>query len=255
MAEIDVIKNGAVTWITLNRPKAMNAITNAMHHALHDAFSEFSSDASQRIAVITGAGDRAFCAGSDLIEGLDNDYPNSGYAGLVERFDLKKPLIAAVNGFALGGGFELALCCDIIIASENASFGLPEPLVGAVALGGGLHRLPRQIGLKQAMGLILTSRRVSAAEGLRMGFVNEVVTAVDLTKVVEGYCADILKGAPLAIEASKMVARRGLAEDSLQTALSAQPDYPEFQKWKHSSDAMEGIRAFADKRSPNWTGK
>ena len=101
MAEIDVTKDGAVTRITLNRPKAMNAITNAMHHALHDAFSDFSAHESQRVAVITGAGDRAFCAGSDLIEGLDNEYPNSGYAGLVERFDLKKPLIAAVNGFAL----------------------------------------------------------------------------------------------------------------------------------------------------------
>ena len=255
MAEIDVTKDGAVTRITLNRPKAMNAITNAMHHALHDAFSDFSADESQRVAVITGAGDRAFCAGSDLIEGLDNEYPNSGYAGLVERFDLKKPLIAAVNGFALGGGFELALCCDIIIASENASFGLPEPLVGAVALGGGLHRLPRQIGLKQAMGLILTSRRVSAAEGLRMGFVNEVVRFADLTPTVDEYCQDILKGAPLAVEASKMVVRRGLAEDSLQTALQAQPDYPEFEKWKHSADAMEGITAFAEKRKPNWTGK
>ena len=255
MAEIDVTKDGAVTRITLNRPKAMNAITNAMHHALHDAFSDFSADESQRVAVITGAGDRAFCAGSDLIEGLDNEYPNSGYAGLVERFDLKKPLIAAVNGFALGGGFELALCCDIIIASENASFGLPEPLVGAVALGGGLHRLPRQIGLKQAMGLILTSRRVSAAEGLRMGFVNEVVSVADLAPTVDEYCQDILKGAPLAVEASKMVVRRGLAEDSLQTALQAQPDYPEFEKWKHSADAMEGITAFAEKRKPNWTGK
>ncbi len=233
----------------------MNAITNEMHNLLDKAFDDFAADTTQRIAVISGAGDRAFCAGSDLKDGIGKHYPRGGYAGLIERFDLSKPVIAAVDGFALGGGFELALACDLIIATNRASFGLPEPLVGAVALGGGLHRLPRQIGLKQAMGLILTSRRVSADEGYRMGFVNEVVPHDRLEETVSGYCKDILKGAPIAIEASKMTVQRGLSEDSLKEAMKAQESYPEFTTWRKSEDAIEGIKAFAKKRKPQWTGR
>jgi len=130
LSEHIVISNeGPVTRITLNRPGSMNAITPDMHRALDKAFDAFAADDSQRVAVVTGAGDKAFCAGSDLKSGLGKDYPKGGYAGIGNRFDLNKPVIAMVNGIALGGGFELALACDLIIASSKASFGLPEPLV------------------------------------------------------------------------------------------------------------------------------
>jgi enoyl-CoA hydratase/carnithine racemase len=156
---------------------------------------------------------------------------------------------------ALGGGFEVALACDVIIASENASFGLPEPLVGAVALGGGVHRLARQIGLKQAMGMILTSKRVSASEGLRLGFVNEVVPAEELLAATKRFCAEILKASPMSIRASKETVMRGLDETGVAEAMRNQSGYPAFAEWQKSDDAKEGPRAFAEKRSPNWTGR
>ena len=249
-----------VLTITLNRPQLMNALHKEMHAELQTAFDAFAADPAQRICVITGAGDRAFCAGSDLkaaAQAADisaGGYPKNGYAGLIERFDLNKPIIAAVNGVALGGGFELALACDIIVAADQASFGLPEPLVGAVALGGGVHRLARQIGLKQAMGMILTGRRVSAAEGLRLGFVNEVVVAAALDETVERWCAQILRCAPLAIQASKETVMRGLDETSLASAIRNQQDYPGFATWLKSEDTVEGPRAFAEKREPRWRG-
>ncbi len=252
-ASLRIEKTGAITRMTLNRPEAMNALLPETHDALHDAFNDFGKDTSQLVCVITGAGDRAFCAGTDL-KALEDyrPYPASGYAGIVERFDLDKPVIAAVNGFALGGGFELALACDIIIASETAKFGLPEPLVGAVALGGGLHRLPRQIGLKRAMGMILTSRMISAATALEYGLVNEVVPPEALMTCVQSWCDDILRASPASIRASKQTLRRGLDEDSLATALKQQASYPAFQDWQRSPDAIEGPRAFAEKRAPKW---
>jgi enoyl-CoA hydratase/carnithine racemase len=246
-----------VTKITLNRPEVMNAINSAMHHELQGAFDTFAADSEQFICVVTGAGERAFCAGSDLkVAARDGhrDYPKSGYAGLIERFDCYKPIIAVVNGVALGGGFEVALACDIIIASETASFGLPEPLVGAVALGGGLHRLARQIGLKQAMGMILTSKRVSAAEGLRLGFVNEVVPAADLQAATARWCAEILRASPMSIRASKETVMRGLDESGVEAAMKNQSGYPAYAAWALSEDAREGPRAFAEKRAPNWKG-
>ncbi|HLZ83959.1 MAG TPA: enoyl-CoA hydratase-related protein [Caulobacteraceae bacterium] len=253
---INFEKSDRVTTITLNRPAVMNAINPEMHAELQAAFDDFAADPDQFVAVVTGAGERAFCAGSDL-KVLDRHgrYPKNGYAGLIERYDLVKPVIAAVNGLALGGGFEIALACDVIIAAETASFGLPEPLVGAVALGGGLHRLPRQIGLKQAMGLILSSRRVSAEEGFRMGFVTEVVPAGELGAAVARWCADILRASPMSIRASKETVMRGLAEPDVEAAMRSQPTYPAYAAWRESEDAREGPAAFAEKRPPIWKGR
>ena len=257
MDAIEVEHRGPVTWVTLNRPEAMNSLTPDMHHALQAAFDGFAADPAQRICVVTGAGEKAFCAGSDLkaaAAGEERPYPRCGYAGLAERFDLVKPVIAAVNGLALGGGFELALACDLIVAVETASFGLPEPLIGTVALGGGLHRLQRQIGLKQAMGLALSSRRIAAADAFRLGLVNEVVPAGGLAAAVERWCADILKGAPLAIEASKETLLKSLDEPTLAQAIRNQASYPAFAAHAASADRLEGPRAFAEKRPPVWTG-
>ena len=255
---IKVTKQNHVTSVLLNRPDALNAITPEMHHELQDAFDVFSKDENEFVAVIRGAGDRAFCAGSDLktiAAGGFKAYPKSGYAGLIERFDLNKPLIAAVDGFALGGGFEVALACDIIVATHRSSFGLPEPLVGAVALGGGIHRLARQIGLKQAMGMVLTADRVSANEGFRMGFVNQVVDTDALDKTVDEVCEKILRCAPLSVAASKEAMLSGLGEPDLAAAMREQEGYPAFYKWRRAEDTVEGPRAFAEKRPPNWQGK
>ncbi len=256
---INVSQEDHVTTIELNRPDVMNAINPQMHDDIQTAFDEFAGTDHQFLAVIKGAGERAFCAGSDLKAIAFGDgrtpYPASGYAGLIERFDLNKPVIAAVDGFALGGGFEIALACDIIIATDRSSFGLPEPLVGAVALGGGLHRLARQIGLKQAMGMVLAADRVSAEEGFRMGFVNEVCSVADFDATLDRWVANILRCAPLAIAASKEAIHKGFDEPSLEAAMTNQEQYPAFAKWRRSADAKEGPLAFAEKRSPNWQGR
>ena len=173
-----VTRKGPVTIVTLSRPEVYNALHIDAHFELNKVFDDFAADPEQWVAIVTGAGDKAFCAGNDLkwqAAGGKRGWDKGGFAGLTARFDCDKPIIAAVNGVAMGGGFEVALACDLIIASDNATFALPEPRVGLAALAGGLQRLPRQIGLKRAMGMILTARHVSAKEGLELGFVNEVV--------------------------------------------------------------------------------
>ena len=177
---ISVMQEARLTLITINRPDVLNALHPPAHHELAAAFDVFQRDTSQWVAIITGEGDRAFCAGNDLkfrvAEGRQR-MPESGFAGLTARFDLDKPVLAAVNGLAVGGGFELALACDVIVADERAQFALPEVRVGLAALAGGLHRLPREIGLKAAMGIALTGRRIDAAEAQRFGLVSEVAQA------------------------------------------------------------------------------
>ncbi|MFM5885252.1 MAG: enoyl-CoA hydratase-related protein [Novosphingobium sp.] len=256
MEQIRIEVAGGVRRVTLNRPDQLNAITMQMHAELEAAFDAFAAASDEHICLVAGAG-RAFCAGTDLKEAAasgNRAYPAHGYAGLIERFDCAKPFVALVNGLALGGGFELALACDLILAGESARFGLPEPLVGAVALGGGLHRLARQAPLKQAMGMILSAQPVSAAEGLRMGFVTEVVPDADLEAAAARWCAAMLRGSPVSLRASKAIVQAGLAEPDVAAALRAQPDMAAFRAWRSSNDAREGPRAFAEKRPPQWTG-
>ena len=256
---IDVTCSDHVTRIVLNRPEVLNAINQQMHDELQRAFDTFAADDSQYLAVISGAGERAFSAGSDLkaiaAAGKPNVYPASGYAGLIKRYDLDKPIIAAVDGVAVGGGFEVALACDILIATRRSRFGLPEPMVGAIALGGGIHRLARQVGLKHAMGLVLSADIIDAEKGHAMGFITELVSNDNLDSATERWCERILRCAPLATRASKQTLARGLDEASLEDALAQQSSYAAFAAWEHSADRQEGARAFAEKRAPEWQGK
>src|SRR5882762_4610705 len=183
-------KRDHIAYITFNRPERLNALHPACHVEMAQVWDDFVADKAMWVAIVTGAGDKAFSAGNDLrwtAEHRGESFLPSkgGFAGITARYDIYKPIIAAVNGFALGGGFEIALACDIIIAAESARFGLPEPRVGLMAAAGGVHRLPRHIPLKIAMGLMLTAKHVTAQEAHRWGLVNEVVALGDLMKTVE----------------------------------------------------------------------
>ena len=178
----------------------------------------------------------------------------SGFAGLTSRFNLNKPIIAAVNGVAMGGGFEIALACDLIIASDNARFALPEPKVGLAALAGGLQRLPRQIGMKNAMGMMLTGRHVGAEEAKELGFVNEVVPQADLMDAARRLASEIEACSPMSIRATKEVAYKNLDEADLEKSMQNN-NYPAVQALYKSEDFIEGPVAFAEKRAPNWKGK
>ncbi|MGP4019868.1 enoyl-CoA hydratase-related protein [Saccharopolyspora sp. 5N708] len=251
--------DGGVLTVTLDRPKA-NAIDVATSRALHQAFDRLRRDDSLRVAVLTGAGDRFFSAGWDLKaaaggEAIDADHGPGGFAGLTEFFDLDKPVIAAVNGLALGGGFELALAADLIVAAEHAEFALTEVTLGMVADSGGVLRLPERLPRAVASELLLTGRRMAAAEAQRWGLVNRVVPAADLLGAAFELAQRICAAAPLAIAAVKEITRRAAALDvESGYRLLRTGDLPNYRAMLGSDDAREGPRAFAERRAPRWTG-
>ena len=241
--------------VTINRPERLNALHPPANAELGEVFDAFAADDDMWVAIITGEG-RGFSAGNDLryqAEGGERVATPRGFGGLSSRFDLTKPVIAAVNGVSMGGGFEIALACDLIIASDRAVFALPEPKVGLAALAGGLQRLPRQIGVKRALGMILTGRHVSPEEGKELGFVNAVVPHDELMAETHRWVDMILECAPLSIRASKDVVYQSLSMDSLEGSM--QVPYDSVRALSRSEDFVEGPRAFSEKRPPNWKGR
>lgn len=244
-----------ILTVTINRPERLNALHPPGNAELGEVFDDFASNDDLWVAIITGAG-RGFSAGNDLrhqAEGGERVPTPRGFGGLSSRWDLTKPVIAAVNGVAMGGGFEIALSCDLIIASDQALFALPEPKVGLAALAGGLQRLPRQIGVKRALGMILTGRHVPAAEGKELGFVNEVVPHDELMDEARRWAGMILECAPLSIRASKDVVYQSLSIGSLKESMEM--PYDSVKAMNTGEDFVEGPLAFSEKRKPNWKGK
>jgi dehydration protein DpgD len=263
MSAVRYEKDGHVATVTLNRPEVLNAMDLAMHEELAAVWDEVEADDEVWVVVLTGAGDRAFSVGQDLKEraALDRagDLPSTfgsrgkpGWPRLTERFTLSKPILARVHGYALGGGFELALACDLIVASDTAVFALPEATLGLIPGAGGAFRLARQLPLKTAFGHLLTGRRITADRALQLGLVNEVVPTAELDECVAGWVADLLRAAPLSVRSIKEAVMRSV-DLPLEQAFATRFVWEE--RRVGSSDATEGVRAFAEKRDPDWQGR
>jgi len=252
-----VDRDGHVVTITLNRPEVLNALHPEGHAELARAFDDYAADPDLRVAIVTGAGDRAFCVGTDLkaLAATGNRAkPTTGFAGITHRFDLWKPLIAAVNGLCLGGGVEILAACDLAIAADNAQFGLTEPRVGLAALGGGaLQRLARELPMKEAMWLVLRAQRITAEDARRIGLVNKVVPRAELMSEAQALASELLACAPLALQASKQVMLQSLEEPDFAKAMTRR--YEAAERMLASEDAREGPQAFAEKRKPVWKGR
>ncbi len=251
---------GGVLTITLDRPRA-NAVDVATSHALYEAFARLEADASLRAGIVTGGGDRFFCAGWDLKaaaagEPVDADHGPGGFAGLTELHGRTKPVIAAVNGIAAGGGFELALAADLVVAAEHAQFSLPEATLGIIPDSGGVLRLPRRLPRPLALELLLTGRALGAPEALSMGLVNDVVPGGELLAVAEALAVRIAAAAPLAVAAILEVLEATDGESvraGYATLRSGR--LPRYAAMLESQDAIEGPAAFTERRPPRWKAR
>lgn len=249
---------GHVATVTIDRPEVLNAIDLEAEAQLQRIWSELEANGEVRAIVLTGAGERAFCVGADMknpsMRGVDYWTASrpGGFGGIALRETLNVPVIARVNGFALGGGFEMVLGCDIVVACEEASFGLPEALIGRLPLDGGMTLLQRQVPFRQAMGMMLTGQRIRAARALELGLVNEVVPRAGLDEAVERWTQAMLACAPLSLKAIKQVAR---LTGHLTPAQAQATRLPALVAALQSEDAEEGVLAFQQKRKPQWRGR
>ena len=250
-----------VATVTLNRPEVLNAIHPPMAEELADAWERIRDDDSVWVGVLTGSGTRAFCAGADLkwraeageaVRSHNRAEASGAARGFQRGRDCYKPLLAVVNGYAVGGGLELVLGCDLVVAAEHAQLGLPEARRGLLADAGGIHKLVRRLPWSAAMQLILTGELISAEEARRIGLVNQVVPAGDLQAAAEQWVEAILACAPLSLQAGKEAAVRGL-ELPLWEAVNTR--FPLAERMYESEDFIEGPKAFAEKRKPVWKGK
>ncbi|MEV5718617.1 crotonase/enoyl-CoA hydratase family protein [Amycolatopsis mediterranei] len=249
MTEVRTERIGSTLLITIDRPQARNAVNAAVAAGLAAALDELESDPTLRAGVLTGA-ENTFSAGMDLkaaLKGESPEIPGRGFGGLTEA-ELTKPLIAAVEGFAMGGGFELALGCDLIVAGETAQFGLPEVKRGLIAAGGGVIRLPKRIPHHLAMEFLLTGEPVTGRRAGELGLVNRVTADGDAAAVAVGLAEKLAENAPLALAAVKKIVRGSEAE-----AFAVQRE--ETKKLMQSKDVREGMTAFAERRAPKWTGE
>lgn len=249
-----------VAYVTIDRPAVLNAVDGPTTDRLNQIWAEIEASSEVRCVVVTGGGDRAFCVGADMSQkaidktGLEywSQLDPNGFGGLSLRTTLDVPVIARVNGYAVGGGMEMVLGCDIVIAADTAKFGLTEPRVGRLPLDGGMVLLQRKIPHNAAMGLLLTGKRVPASELYRLGLVNEVVPAIELDDAVQRWVDDVLACSPSSVRAIKQLATR-TAQLSAREARDAR--LPAVMAALDSEDSKEGVLAFQEKRAPVWTGR
>jgi len=263
VSEIKLEKRGGIAYITIDRPQSMNALGPVEQNDMVAAWTEFRDDSDLMVAIVTGAGDRAFCAGADLktytpVLGQRNIYDTRqdanrlGFGGITRGMEIWKPILAAVNGYALAGGLELALACDIRIASENAQFGCSEVRRGFHHCDGGTVRLPLIVGLGNALKLQLTGEPIDAEEAHRIGLVSEVTSPADLMPTAQRYAEQIAQNGPLGVRSAKESMIRGLGR-ALEDALRFENIL--FSTLTRTEDYVEGPKAFVEKRPPVWKAR